>query len=83
MLFYEDLFHVILVGHSYAAVVVMSVTNRVPERLSHLVLLDSQTPKHGQSYRDLAPKLFPNGSGKLPNEKTVAYRGRGLWRQWA
>ena len=53
VLFYEDLRDVVLVGHSYAAVVIMSVADRVHERLRHLVFLDSQTPEHGQCYRDL------------------------------
>jgi pimeloyl-ACP methyl ester carboxylesterase len=50
---YEDLSNVILVGHSYAGMVIAGVADRVPERLAHLVFLDAFVPTDGQSLFDL------------------------------
>src|SRR6187549_2667385 len=36
----EDLTDVVLVGHSYAGLVISSTANRVPDRIAHLVYLD-------------------------------------------
>jgi pimeloyl-ACP methyl ester carboxylesterase len=48
----EDLKQVILVGHSYAAIVITGVAERAPERLSRLVYVDTMIPKNGQSWLD-------------------------------
>lgn len=49
----EDLQQVILVGHSSSSMVITGVAERVPERLSHLVYIDTMIPKDGQSWFDL------------------------------
>jgi pimeloyl-ACP methyl ester carboxylesterase len=41
---YEDLNEVVLVGHSYAGMIITSVAEVVPEKLSHLVYLDAWVP---------------------------------------
>src|SRR5437763_6310667 len=41
MLEYEDLTDVVLVGHSYAGMVITGVAHAVPSRLTHLVYLDA------------------------------------------
>ncbi|WP_225307889.1 MULTISPECIES: alpha/beta fold hydrolase [unclassified Haloarcula] len=41
---YEDLEDVVLVGHSYAGLVVLGVAEEVPERLAHVVYLDALIP---------------------------------------
>ncbi|AFK21038.1 alpha/beta hydrolase (plasmid) [Haloferax mediterranei ATCC 33500] len=41
---YEDLEDVVLVGHSYAGLVVLGVAEEVPERLAHVVYLDALVP---------------------------------------
>ncbi|MBQ1000047.1 alpha/beta hydrolase [Streptomyces sp. RK62] len=51
----EDLTDVVLVGHSYAGLVVASVANDVPERIAHLVYLDAMVPEHGESAVDVQP----------------------------
>ncbi|MGW1717601.1 alpha/beta fold hydrolase [Streptomyces sp. NPDC002156] len=51
----EDLTEVILVGHSYAGLVVSSVANEVPERIAHLVYLDAMVPEHGETAVDVMP----------------------------
>ena len=41
LLRYEDLRDVILVGHSYAAIVVNGAADQVPERIARLVFVDT------------------------------------------
>lgn len=55
LLDYEDLENVILVGHSYAGMVITGVADRAPSRLKHLVYLDAFLPDDGQSISDLHP----------------------------
>ena len=50
---FEDLSNVVLVGHSYAGMVITGVADRAPERIGHLVYLDAQLPQDGQSWEDL------------------------------
>ncbi|MFE7119387.1 alpha/beta fold hydrolase [Streptomyces sp. NPDC057654] len=51
----EDLTDVVLVGHSYAGLVISSVANDVPERIAHLVYLDAMVPEHGETGIDVQP----------------------------
>ncbi|MGW3128007.1 alpha/beta fold hydrolase [Streptomyces sp. NPDC001123] len=51
----EDLTDVVLVGHSYAGLVVSSAANEVPERVGHLVYLDAMVPEHGETAADIQP----------------------------
>ncbi|WP_369035260.1 MULTISPECIES: alpha/beta fold hydrolase [Streptomyces] len=51
----EDLTEVIVVGHSYAGLVVSSVANEVPERIAQLVYLDAMVPEHGETAVDVMP----------------------------
>ncbi|WP_405064452.1 alpha/beta fold hydrolase [Kribbella sp. NBC_01505] len=51
----EDLTDVVLVGHSYAGLVVTSVINEIPERIKHLVYLDAMVPENGESVVDIIP----------------------------
>jgi pimeloyl-ACP methyl ester carboxylesterase len=44
----QDLDDVVLVGHSYAGMVVTAVADRVPQRLARLVYLDAVVPQNGQ-----------------------------------
>jgi pimeloyl-ACP methyl ester carboxylesterase len=53
----EDLTEVILVGHSYAGLIISSVANQVPDRIAHLVFLDAMVPQDGQGAADLYPEL--------------------------
>ena len=55
LLFYEDISDVVLVGHSYAGMVITGVAAIVPERLRLLVYLDAYVPDEGQSEFDLWP----------------------------
>jgi pimeloyl-ACP methyl ester carboxylesterase len=55
LLAYEDLADVVLVGHSYAGIVVQAVADRVPERLAALVYVDSGPLADGTSHLDFYP----------------------------
>ena len=52
---YEDLTDVILVGNSYAGMVITGVAAKEPERLKQVVYLDAYLPDTGQSELDLWP----------------------------
>lgn len=46
----EEMQDVVLVGHSYAGMLVTAVADRMAQRLSHLVYLDAVVPKPGESW---------------------------------
>ena len=54
---YEDLRNVVLVGHSYAGLVMAGVAERIPQRLARLIYLDAFIPHDGQSAFDLMPGI--------------------------
>ena len=45
----EDLRDVILVGHSFGSLIASLVTDRIPERIGHLVIIDGGIAQDGQS----------------------------------
>jgi pimeloyl-ACP methyl ester carboxylesterase len=47
---YEDLHDVVLVGHSYAGMIITGVAEQIPERLAHVVYLDASVPADGQNF---------------------------------
>jgi pimeloyl-ACP methyl ester carboxylesterase len=49
----QDLRNVILLGHSYGAMVMTGVADQVPDRVQHLVFLDSFVPRAGESMVDV------------------------------
>jgi pimeloyl-ACP methyl ester carboxylesterase len=49
----HDLDDVVLVGHSYAGMVISGVVDRIPNRIRRLVYLDAFVPKNGQCAADL------------------------------
>jgi pimeloyl-ACP methyl ester carboxylesterase len=51
----QDLTEVVLVGHSYAGLVISSVANEVPGRIAQLVYLDAMVPEDGESAADVIP----------------------------
>jgi pimeloyl-ACP methyl ester carboxylesterase len=48
---------VILVGHSYGGMVITGVVDAVPERIAHLVYLDTFVPRDGESMAGVVPFL--------------------------
>ncbi len=55
LFFYEDLSDVVLVGHSYAGMVITGVAAVAPERLRQLIYLDAYLPDEGESEVELWP----------------------------
>ncbi|MFJ2395278.1 alpha/beta fold hydrolase [Streptomyces sp. NPDC087843] len=51
----EDLTEVVLVGHSYAGLVISAAADRLPDRIAHLVYLDAMVPEDGESAADVMP----------------------------
>jgi pimeloyl-ACP methyl ester carboxylesterase len=52
---FEDLHDVVLVGHSYAGLVVTAVADRIPERISLLAYLDSGPVPDRTAFLDMQP----------------------------
>lgn len=52
---FEDLHDVVLVGHSYAGMIITGVVERIPERLRLVVYLDADTPLDGQNDYEIVP----------------------------
>lgn len=69
---FEDLRAVVLLGHSYAGLVVTGVADRVPERLARLVYLDSGPAPDGVSFLDTQPPVV-----REHTEQQVAESGEG------
>jgi pimeloyl-ACP methyl ester carboxylesterase len=74
VLTYEDLHEVILVGHSYAGMVITGVADLLPWRISHLVYLDAFLPSNGQA---LCEQFRPEDWSAILDR--VATSGEG-WR---
>ena len=58
LLKFEELHDVVLVGHSYAGLVVREAADRMPERVSRMVMVDAWAGRDGESLDDLAPEFF-------------------------
>ena len=71
---YEGLRDVVLLGHSYAGLVVTGVADRVPERISRLVYLDTRPVPDGTAVIDTFP---PKTRRRI--ERQVEELGEG-WR---
>src|ERR1700730_4417189 len=54
----KNLHGVILVGHSYGGMVITGVVDKVPERIAHLVYLDTFVPRDGESMVDVSPLVI-------------------------
>jgi pimeloyl-ACP methyl ester carboxylesterase len=54
----KHLHSVILVGHSYGTMVITGVVDAVPERIAHLVYLDTFVPRNGESMADVSPVVI-------------------------
>jgi pimeloyl-ACP methyl ester carboxylesterase len=54
----ERLSDVVLVGHSYAGMVITGAVDRVRDRVGHLVYLDTFAPRDGDSMRSVAPLVI-------------------------
>ncbi len=73
LLEFEDLHDVVLVGHSYAGMVITGVAAAALGRIGRLIYLDAFLPGDGKSLNDYVPGMVPN------YEASVARDGDG-WR---
>lgn len=64
----DDLHGAILVGHSYAGMVITGVAEQARDRIAHLVYVDALVPEHGQSAMDILPEPTRNAFRKLADE---------------
>jgi pimeloyl-ACP methyl ester carboxylesterase len=74
LLLYEDLRNVVLVGWSYGGMVITGVLDRIPQRLAHVVYLDAEVPRDGESEFDVAGPVFRDEM-----ERSAQTRGEG-WK---
>ena len=68
LLEHEDLHDVILVGHSYAGMIITAVAEHAPDRIGRLIYVDALVPEHGQSAMHLLPKATRESFLKLADE---------------
>jgi pimeloyl-ACP methyl ester carboxylesterase len=52
----DDLSDIVLVGHSFGSLIASLVTDRVPERIGHLVIIDGGIAQDGQSIFGRIPR---------------------------
>ena len=74
LLRYEDLTDAVLVGHSYGGLVITGAADRVPERVRHLVYVDTGPLPDGSSQAD-----FAGPEERARNQALVEETGEG-WR---
>ena len=58
LLFFEDLRHVILVGHSYGGMVITGAADRAADRVAHRVYLDAAYPRDNESLHEHAFEMI-------------------------
>jgi pimeloyl-ACP methyl ester carboxylesterase len=64
----EDLHDLVLLGHSYAGIVVTGVADRLPERIAQVVYLDSGPAPDGASFLDTQEQRSSSTSnGRWPS----------------
>src|SRR6185312_289139 len=78
---YEDLHDVILVGHSYAGMVIAGVAEKAAERIAHLVYLDAFVPADGKSLADYQPPEILQLSRKAPGRRAKVSSYRASFRR--
>jgi pimeloyl-ACP methyl ester carboxylesterase len=71
---FEDLTDVVLVGHSYAGMVIAGMAQKAAPRLAELVYMDAFFPEDAKSVNDYSPKPHPSVDGRVkPLDPRVAF----------
>lgn len=85
----EELQQAVLVGHSYAGMVITGVADRLGDRLAHLVYLDAMLPRPHESWSSLAPpgmrderRRLIAREGTLPPPNPTLYGLSGADAAW-
>jgi pimeloyl-ACP methyl ester carboxylesterase len=81
----NNLLDVVLVGHSYSGIPVGQAAERIGDRLSHVVFVDSNVPINGESFAShwyegaaaLEASIAENGGFWMPLD-AADYQGQGL-----
>ena len=60
-------------GHSYGGMVITGVVDQVPERIAHLVYLDTFVPRDGESMVDVSPIVI-----RLLRKKPTVMAGESI-----
>jgi pimeloyl-ACP methyl ester carboxylesterase len=63
-----NLSDVVLVGHSYAGMIITGVAEHARDRITHLAYVDALVPEHAQSAMDILPEPTRNTFRKLAAE---------------
>ena len=63
LILFENLEHVVLVGHSYGGMVITGVMERIPERIDYVFFLDALVPDDGMSAQDTLNKILGQTPG--------------------
>lgn len=74
----EELQEVILVGHSYAGMVVTGVADQLRERIRHLVYLDAAVPSDGDSFASHIPGI----SNEAVDHRIAAFKAMASDGAW-
>ncbi|GEC57156.1 pimeloyl-ACP methyl ester carboxylesterase [Bradyrhizobium japonicum] len=75
---YNDLHDVVLVGHSYAGMVVTGVADFLGPRLKHIVYLDAAVPEEGDDFASHAPGTTAEEAAKK-REWFMSLAKDGVW----
>ncbi len=85
----EELTSAVLVGHSYAGMVITGVADRAPDRLAALVYLDAVVPRNGESWSSTHPpdtqaqrRASIAETGSIAPADPAAYGLAGEDREW-
>ena len=85
----EELARVILVGHSYAGLLITAVADRMPARITQLVYVDAIVPRSGESWSsfhdEATRKARREGiaqTGTIPPAEPAAFGLAGADAEW-
>lgn len=59
----------ILVGHSYAGMVISGVAEMIPDKIKLLIYLDAYIPQDDKTAFDLVPKLLDLYKGRIMQDQ--------------
>lgn len=74
----EELEDIVLVGHSFGGIAIAGAADRIPERIRHLVFLDSRILPGGRSIAEDAPQHFAERRARLGADGGVSPPGHSF-----
>jgi pimeloyl-ACP methyl ester carboxylesterase len=87
----EELNNAVLVGHSYAGVVITGVADRLPDRVGRLVYVDATVPRSGESWSsghddktlEQRRQAIKANEGRIPPPDPSVFGLSGSDAEWA